>query len=536
MDEKTSHTWALYYFVSLACVMLLGLPMWYTPSGAINPDSYLYIGIANYYLSDPTPHLRDAFTVGPVIPIILWAFKKIALLFFQPGLNLDVGVLKFTAFLCHLVIVNFGGAYLRKFAGAKVVGIFLIFYMMTSELNFEFLSLNGELLCVAWMSIIMAWFANGKPGKHYVVPGIFSALTIYTKIQAFPVLGMLLLTHVGIKKENLRAWIAISVPILLAEILLFENGLGLIRHISGYLSYVNIAPGAMKGSVSRWYLAIVFMYWAFYRTLSMFPAIIFPILLLLLSTSYGKQTSGYQLKFSWVLWLFITLLVMVVPFHLHGHYALLAIIFMLVYTGPVLSNLPEPEFKFSFKTALLTLLVVALVSGRIFYASSGLVNWGITDHFHWGKEADQVAEIVEKSPGTLLVHGWDYRFYSAMNSGIPTGKDISMVRLGFITSDDYLHDVLARHYKYIVDTVGYSGLENQPEREIKPDTQYGRTLYEYYNLVYDSNGLRLFQLKGTDSTHSGLTATSPLAENSYFPVHQGDPSWIVPVNTVAIAR
>jgi hypothetical protein len=73
--------WFWYLLTIGICTFLLGTKIFLLHPNHINPDPYAYVAIANYYLYTPSPQLRDAYTVGPVIPGLFFLIKKISISF-----------------------------------------------------------------------------------------------------------------------------------------------------------------------------------------------------------------------------------------------------------------------------------------------------------------------------------------------------------------------------------------------------------------------------------------------------------------------
>jgi len=74
--EKLLSKNAFFFLVLISvCLLLVGIPILSQSANIINLDAWGYMAVAKYYLTDPSPRLRDAYTVGPLILLIITTSK-----------------------------------------------------------------------------------------------------------------------------------------------------------------------------------------------------------------------------------------------------------------------------------------------------------------------------------------------------------------------------------------------------------------------------------------------------------------------------
>ncbi len=501
IDRRLQSRWVFHLLVSFICMLLVGIPLIYQSPYEINPDTYLYLSIANYYLGDPTAVWRDANTVGPVLPALLALIKLGLTKVTAIGYNPDFLIIKSGAFLCYLIILNGAGYYIRQAVRPGVVLAFLVLLLVLNQASRDNLSLNGELLSITFLTLLLIQLQN--QGKRYglAILCVLCVLVIYTKIQSVVILALMLYEGLYKRNNKLHQLAVIAASLLFVEAIFYAHGIGLVRNALNLFHYVTSAQRTADGGFSsaelvKLILGNRFIYnipWALKAAVESIPVFSFVLLSLFLS---GEQ-SKLKLQYDWRLWLpavFFTILASGRPFE---HYILYLMLFVIVFSAPILAKLSGVGSSRNSNTAYLVVtlvfLVVAKVDTWLIAKESGLLWVREIPEYTLGKEMDAVAEQLRRDPGRFLVHGWDFQVYSYLN-GWYDGLDLSWVKVGQADSIDYLNDILRKRYKYIIDVVGYSGIVDDASDKMSGSTIYAAVLSKHYRQLSDSNGLRLFRL------------------------------------------
>lgn len=477
----------------VACAVLSGIPIFYEPGSEINQDPYLYLSIANYYFCDPDPHLRDAGTVGPVIPALIAAAKYALSPFITWTSNAEVYLLKGLAFCCYLAIVLSASTYLRKSVTPVVVFTFLSLFMGLRIWVNDNLSLNGELVSVALMMVILAQATKPASLANTALAAVLAVLTVYTKVQSVPLLILLLLSCHWEKQERLPLIVMLALMFVLAELVFYSKGIGLIRSVQLSLFYVR-HPELQENiqQNSHGLLAILLdnryirnLPWTAYSILCFSP--LFFVVLFYIVRATDKPAVPWKDSRLWLLVLILTILT---PGRRFYHYVLYAYLFVIIFARPLLRALERSvmtaRVASSVPVSLLVFILLAIV------ASSAVTDIEATG-LRLSPEITDARKLVENDTGRVHIHGWDYRLYTPFgvcNDGI----DLSGVYLGVIPAQVYIKRVLGAKYKYIVDVVGFSTILD-PAYAITPSTIFGATLIQRYIKISGDNGVRVFRLK-----------------------------------------
>lgn len=495
--ERALNRDGLFYgALTLSCLILIGVPLLLYPGNRINADSYQYLSIANYYLMDPSPVLRDAYTVGPVIPILIAISKYALSMLFEWSSNADVFLLKGLALLCYLTIVISAGAYLKKTVPALVVFVFLILFMGLPEWETNSLSLNGELVSVAWLVLLLTYLKRSNGSPHVLIVTLLAVLVMYTKIQSVILLSLLLVSFYYGRKEKWLSLIVVLVGcIILVESVLYANGTGLLHRASDLLFYIRHPVSAESTRVEShgiiYSLAHVrFIYnlpWAMVQGQTYVPLFGFIITYFILA---NPSTKGGLLN-DWRVWLLALLITILTPGRTFAHYVLYAMLFVILFAEPALRRITASEYA----QGKISSLSLAIVVGFLAINTAKSIRPIADATLRLGPEIEAAAALTKKDGGRVHIHGWDYRLYPYFYSW-NDGTDLSYVVGGNgIDPYWYINRIRDKKYKYIVDIVGFTGIIKESAYKITPSTIYGRELGKDYELVFDQNGLRVFRLK-----------------------------------------
>jgi hypothetical protein len=496
IERALNRSGLFYGALTLACLILVGVPLLYFPANNISPDTFQYLSIANYYLMDPSPALRDAYTVGPVIPILIAIFKFALSLLFEWNRVADVFLLKGLSLLFYLIIVIGAGAYLKTTVPALVVYVFLLLFMGLPAWETNTVSLNGELVSVAWLVLLLTYLKQSNRPPNVFIVTLLAVLAIYTKIQSVPLLSLLLVSFYYGKKEKWLLLIVLVGCIILAESVLYANGIGLLHRAGDLLSYMN--HPASTQSIHGESHGIIYslahiryiknLPWAVRSVQNCVPLFGLIIVYFLLA---NPGTTGGLLK-DWRLWLLALFITIETPGYTMywEHYVLYAMLFVILFAEPVLRGITATECAQG-RISILSLAIVVVLMA----VNTAESIRPITDAtLRFGPEVEAAAALTREGGGRVHLHGYDYRLYTYFY-GWDDGTELPYVAFNFVDPNWYIKRIKEKKYKYIIDIVGYSGFITDPSYKITASTIYGRELGKYYELVSDQNGLRVFRLK-----------------------------------------
>lgn len=492
----------IYIRALIVCFFLVGIPLIWAHPIYINPDSYLYISIADYYLFSNSSDIRDAFTVGPLIPAILATVKFAAMKFATWGPDENIVLLKSLAFLCYVVI--FASAYklIIEFIDEKKTFTALLFLFSLLPIIMDTLSLNGELVSVAMISVLMVLFGNRDNNiAWHASISFLSILIIYTKLQAVPILLLLILAESRNKNEFIKMSCYIFSGFLIAEIFLYANGSGVIRNLALLYNYVSqetlplsgpeVGSGNMYAAIKKHFIHID---WIVKNLLFAFPILFFIIFALAFENK--KNTSNFFSN--WKVWICVTFFAIALPQRQFEHYLILAIPFIIRFAGPAILAIKGDALDFK-REYFIYLLLMFLIAIRVFATLPDLnqirQNWGgAFPKSSFGNEVDDVRNIIKNDPGKIYIHGWDYRFNSYLN--VYSSKiELPLLIVGAINEREYLNHLISNDFDYVIDIINYTGNTREWKYSLSGQNAFGAVMNQYYDLVYQNGGLQLYKKK-----------------------------------------
>lgn len=487
----------------LLCMFTLGIDLLFFDPRWINPDSYYYISIANYYLYAPSPDFRDAYTVGPVIPALLFLLKRVTIFFFG-DVSIDVKLLKLITFLVYVLISCLIYRYLRKDLSKLKSFVFIFLLFGTLSIQTDSMSLNGELVGVLLLLLIM----NITPSVHENLVKLFiisfiSVVALYTKIQLIPLILLVLASQVQIMRD--RFWVAFFVVITFSsvEFLLFQNGIGIFRGMFKLIDYVKQgSPRIADGGFDILFIIsghLNHLEWCVRNLLGFIPIIGY----IFFSLLYAKNKTHDSIFSSWVLWLVVTILAIYIPHRPFPHYFLLAIPFCVKFFPQLKLIKADKNLNYFF------LLCVFLV-----FSSKLIISYRNFVNLHPGylnsllntpstPELDDIKEIHDKNLGTVYVHGWNYQINSLLNS-YSEKPDLYEVYLGSVDDRTYINNLTKRKYDYLLDIVNYSGLITDYKYSFSANNLFSSIVSRDYNLVYSRSNLNLYKRKDESKVYGEL--------------------------------
>ena len=180
-----------YFGLLLLAVFLVGWPVLHLNPVDINSDVFQYLSIANYYLYADHPHIRDAFTVGPVIPLLLFCLKYLALLLTSWTPQVDITLICFLTYVCYSVIALSLLFISKQLALPSSIGFFLgALLLFLLPFDSEALSPNGELVSSTFICLALVSYFGAKEFTwvRLLSIGIFLLAAFFTKVQSIPIL------------------------------------------------------------------------------------------------------------------------------------------------------------------------------------------------------------------------------------------------------------------------------------------------------------------------------------------------------------
>jgi hypothetical protein len=488
------------------CLLLIGFPLLWMSPEHINQDPYFYLSIANYYLHDPTPVIKDAFTVGPVIPIILAAIKFVMSHLVQWNPDYDVLLVKFLTLSCYVVIATFSYKIIRHESGkwASLLSILLILCLLPAKM--DAFSLNAELVCVAMLAVLHSSLQSTRVSSiRLILLAVLSTVIICTKMQAIPLLCLIVVSEAPTRRDLLLLILCITGTALVAELILYVQGIGILRNLSKLVKYINPdqAISAMprrqgtEGDLHRlrhlgWVLRMIFRYFAIYY------------LLIAVLVFRGKKIDK-RLASNWIIWLSVTIFTIWLPGYEFEHYVIFAIPFIWKFSGPVCSGMENVSHEFVKKhysmlvPVLVTMILILFKMQPYFFKYNQVVfrstpSW-VPTKFTMGAEMDEVRDLIKKSPGRVLVHGFDYSCYVYLNTYHSFVNDLSTLKFGVNDEADYTRTLQTNKFDYIVDIIDYSGIMREPRYSLSRHKAWGAIVDQSYDCVYNKGGLLLFRNK-----------------------------------------
>lgn len=473
--------------------------IWMSPEH-INADSFLYISIANYYLFSPSVVIRDTFTVGPLIPVLLALTKGITLKFMRWTPDVDIYLLKGIAFLCHVIITTSAYKVICYYIDTSKTFITLFLLLAFLTMGTDTLSLNGELVSVTIISLIMALFRSQRRDVILILMvSVLVVLAIYTKLQAIPILTLLILSESRDRRELRSIFVYVFCIFAAVEAFLYLNEVGVTRnlsHIYRYLSQGALATSIPDGGSSSIYIALrrnlSHFGWVVTELITYFPISLFIVFALL----FGNQRNRANFFSDWRVWICITIFSIGLPGRQFPHYLLLILPFILKFSGPAVSIIQYNPLMRREKYFLYSSLLVLLL-GRVITSMPDVnqlrATWaGVFPGFSHKVEIDDVRNILGRDPGTIFVHGWDYNIYSRLNAYAPK-VDLVNLKLGAIDERTFIDSVISNEFDYLVDVIDYSGLIRDHKYSLSNQNPLGVGIARYYDVVYQRGGLRLYR-------------------------------------------
>jgi hypothetical protein len=475
------------------------------PPVNINPDTYVYISIANYYIFESPVQVLDAYTVGAVIPLVIAAAKFMLMCHIEWDFDADILLVKSLAVLCYVLIFIFAAAIMKKTLSKTAVFNFILLSLLFFHTSMDTLSLNGELVSVVLLLLLVLTFRIENLILFVFAVSFVSFLILNTKIQSIIFLGLLLIWGSYEKRVfKICKFSLVVFTLLILDLLLYVFDLGIIFRLSDMLVYSGL-NNAQSDSVAEQLLFLVTYYlsglkWAISTAFVIAPLILFIVCCSVLKRRLDNDNSS--LIESPLLWFCVLLITIITPGNAFEHYAIYAIFYSVFMFPKAIENLTRfvhPPIRYS--AVILPLLLVLLVFKSIAGAYSPAI--AEEDRIYPVEELSSkipvLLDMVSKRPGKILVHGWDYRYYAVFSRG-SFGFEQPLVYMGAASVGQYADAVERENYRYIIDVTGASGGYLRGfEHGIHPETIYGSDVFKQYVKLAKQNGVVLYERKDTAS-------------------------------------
>jgi hypothetical protein len=484
----------------------------------INSDVFQYLSLANYYLYFDATQVRDAFTVGPVIPALLFCLKWFALKWFSWSAQLDITLICLVSYLSYSAIVMSLLFISQKRGVPTVIGVLLAtLFLFFLPWDSEALSPNGELVSSAFICTALACYfgASTFTYKRLIAIALLLLAAFFTKVQSLPILFLCIYCF-GMPAKSKGQLIAIGLLIgAIIEGFLYTHGGGLIYHFGELASYTS---GQSMGKME--YAKQVFsrLAWIVDGTVRFFPLLLWIALAQLflgVNKQHSSNPTSFRFSLFWV-WYGICFLTAFLPNRFFPHYFLFFIPLVVLFSADSAARLLQLTSDTThsakhyaliwvaiFALAILKMVQVlpmqqSLLSGKTFYTP-----------FILSPQTEKVQTLLNTKGDNFYVHGWDYRYYGYLNKGFAGEPHLYSVQQHFQTPQAYLNDLLKLAPQYILDVVEHSGFIRGVNWRLTQHEAWAKTFVQCYNPIYDEAGLRLYERKSPLPSDCQPPAVSP---------------------------
>jgi hypothetical protein len=352
---------------------------------------------------------------------------------------------------------------------------------------------------------------NNIRAVKLILLATLSAVIIGTKIQAIPLLILIIFSEVRNRRDLKLFVLSVAVAAVLLETILYLNGTGVFKNIHDLLKYVNHAQAASAVPGRYGYIGVLYQFcsdrfphlrWVLDNIFRHFP--VYYILVTFLVITVGKQSK--RLTSSWIIWFCVTVFTIWLPGYEFEHYVLFAIPFIWKFAGPVYLGLENSSFgivRKEYSIVFAALIAVVLIQVKIkpylkhdpilFPATTS----GIPMKFTMGDEMAEVRDMINMHPGRVLVHGFDYKCFVYLNTYNFFENDLSSLKYGMNDEATYTKTLQKNNFDYLLDIVGYCGIMRDMKYSLSNHKAWGEVLAKSHDLVYNKGGLLLFKKKSS---------------------------------------
>jgi hypothetical protein len=493
-----------YFFLLLLAIPLVGWPVLHLNPVDINSDVFQYLSIANYYLYADHTHIRDAFTVGPVIPILLFSLKYVALHLTSWDSQFDITLVCLLTYLCYSAIVLSLLFICRRLALPSSVGFFLgAVFLFFLPWDSEALSPNGELVSSTFICLALVSYLGAKEFSwvRLLSIGLFLLAAFFTKIQSLPILLLCLYCFVMPAQSK---WRLIFLCVILGsaiEAILFYNEGGVLFHLQGLTQYTSGRTSNIYGYLKQIPSRLA---WVINGPVQLFPMLLWIVLsqvFLRVTQRSGNTISSFRFSTFW-LWYGVCLFTAFMPNNFFPHYFLFFIPCIVLFSASIASSISANSIQTLFsKPYCITLIIAAIILACLKVAQISPINKSLLNSQSWYKpfvlseQTNKVRQFLKSGSNDFYVHGWDYRYYAYLNQGFPSEHHLHRVQIKAQSPELYLSELLKSPPKYILDVVEHSGFIRGAEWRLDQKPVWAKTIASCYTAIFDEGGLRLYERK-----------------------------------------
>ncbi|CAB4813608.1 unannotated protein [freshwater metagenome] len=492
-----------YLFLLLLAIPIVGLPLLRLNPVDINSDVFQYVSLANYYLYFDHPQIRDAFTVGPVIPILLFCLKWLALQWFSWSAQLDITLVCLVSYLSYSAIVMSLLFISRKLGIPTVIGVLLgCLFLFFLPWDSEALSPNGELVSSAFICLGLACYfgASAFTYKRLTTIALLILVAFFTKVQSLPIL-ILCIYCFAMPAKSKGQLITLCLLIgAIIEAILFYNGSGLLYHFQGLANYT---AGQSTGALTYLKQIPVRLAWIANGTVQFFPLLLWIVLtqfFLGIRNTSTPSISPNLFRFStfW-LWYGVCFVTVFLPNRFFPHYFLFFIPMVVLFSGYTARFLLTAPLK-SHHTTILVICIAALTcfkTAQVLPLQKSLQETAkiLYIPFALSPQADKVRMLIGTKGDNFYVHGWDYRYFAYLNKGYYGQPHLYSVQQNFQSPESYLAQLMQAPPQYILDSVEHSGFIRGANWRLTQHPVWAPMMARCYVLSFDEAGLRLYERK-----------------------------------------
>jgi len=487
------------FFMLLLAIPLVGWPVLHLNPVDINSDVFQYLSIANYYLYADHPHIRDAFTVGPVIPVLLFCLKYVALHLTSWNPQLDIALVCLLTYICYSAIVLSLLFICRRLALPGSIGLFLgAVFLFFLPWDSEALSPNGELVSSTFICLALVGYFGAKEftwGRLLSI-GLFLLAAFFTKIQSLPILLLCLYCFVMPAQSKWRLIFLCVILGFAIEAILFYNEGGLLFHLQGLTQYTSGRTSNIYGYLKQIPARLA---WVINGSVQIFPMLLWIVLnqvFLHIKQQSENAISSFRFSTFW-LWYGVCLFTAFMPNNFFPHYFLFFIPCIVLFSASSISG-QSVNTVFS-KQFQIILIIVAIILACLKVAQISPIDKSLLSFQSWYKpfvlseQTNKVHPLIKSGANDFYVHGWDYRYYAYLNQGFPGEHHLHRVQIKAQSPELYLSELLKAPPKYILDVVEHSGFIRGADWRLDQHPAWAKTITRCYKVIFDEGGLRLYE-------------------------------------------
>lgn len=482
-------------FQTILVLLTLIFGIWAMPATKINPDTYYYITKGAMFENCKDSLLRDAYTVGFILPAI---FQILHLIISESFDYLGSAIIFSKVLICCIIIFYcYQCLQGEKFEKKIILKLFLLsflFYYWTTgnnEISIDTGSLNAEYICVLILILIINQLENFNNINHKIyIISILVVLLLNTKLQAIPILfGLLLVCNLSIT-EKIKVLFLFLILIFLNYIIFKYFKIETLFNFDKIIHYIKINP---YGSTD--YTGVINQNLDFIKTIFIKYKIIYIIIIHSLLMFIKGSVIEKKYAINLFILFTITIFVILLPNKQFEHYQIFLLVPIFFYIKNFYCNLALFYNKL-FIVAIITISILLTYSkfNNFKYYLNSYDYLAILNPY----PDDQIIALKENNDfknKRIYVNGWDYSIYSYLKS-CRADEEYSSLIGGVINQEKFYENILKSKYDYIVDITYYtSWVNNDFKNSLLLNESLQNKFMQDYNLVYYSPNLYVLKVK-----------------------------------------